>query len=135
MKKYILIAFGGFFGAILRILIEDLDIEKFYIGIIPIKTLFINVTGSFLLAAVSIYFVEKMTRHLNINLMICTGFFGAYTTFSTVCREFWIISNQHYYIQAVFYICVSIVLGLCSSFAGIHTTRFIMNKNHKEVIK
>ncbi|MBA5850132.1 CrcB family protein [Clostridium sp. cel8] len=128
MKKYVYVGIGGFIGAISRVLIENLNLNNYYNGIIPIKTFFVNITGSFLLAAISIYFVEKMTRHLNIQLMLCTGFAGAYTTFSTMCKEFWNIFSNGYYHQAVFYILFSIIAGFSSSVLGVYFGKYIIRK-------
>ncbi|AKA68624.1 fluoride efflux transporter FluC [Clostridium scatologenes] len=54
---------------------------------IPVNTLFINVTGSFLLALITTAALESFKIGADLKLGICTGFLGDYTTFSTFIYE------------------------------------------------
>ena len=86
MRKYIFIAIGGMLGAILRYFIKNIHIYN-YKEAIPINTLLINVSGSFLLALILTIAFEIFEFDADLRLGIATGFLGAYTTFSTLCKE------------------------------------------------
>ena len=51
MRKYIIIGCGGFLGAILRYLIKGIQIYNYHENV-PLNTLIINVTGTFILTLV-----------------------------------------------------------------------------------
>ncbi|MBV4418461.1 CrcB family protein [Clostridium tyrobutyricum] len=136
MKKYIYICAGGFLGTILRYFIESLKFHS-YTGVIPINTLFINLTGSFLLAFITTILMDKLSRSSNIQLMICTGLIGAYTTFSTICKEIWSIFSKGYYLQAISYTLMSLMFGLVLSAVGVICARQIIKRIsfRRELIK
>lgn len=134
MKKYIYISIGGFIGAILRFLIENINLYD-YTGIIPIKTLIINVSGSFLLGFITTIFLDILNRHLNIQLMLCAGFLGAFTTFSTLCKETSLIFFKGHYYIAIFYILISLILGLLFSSLGLFSAEFSIKKIEEKYSK
>lgn len=85
MISILAIGIGGFFGAITRYIISGLATEFFaknYLG-----TMFVNLTGSFLLGLFIGWVTEQTNFSEPVRLLIATGFFGAYTTFSTYAVE------------------------------------------------
>lgn len=127
MRKYIFISFGGFFGAILRFWIKSIAIQN-YKELIPLNTLFINVTGSFILALITTTAIEVFKMDTDIRLGICTGFLGAYTTFSTLCKEASQLIDKGYYFSSLSYITNSVVLGLVSAYLGVIIAREVIQK-------
>ena len=118
MKKYIFIGIGGFFGAISRYFIKNIHLYN-YGGAVPVNTLIINVTGSFVLGLLLTLFFEIWETDDAVRLGITTGFLGTYTTFSTLCKDtVGLMSNGDYY-SAISYITMSAVLGLIAVFLGI----------------
>jgi CrcB protein len=79
--NFLYIALGGSLGAISRYLVA-VRLNELVRQTIPLATLFVNATGSFLIG-----FLFVMSENLNvpeeIRLLTITGFLGAYTTFST----------------------------------------------------
>ena len=127
MKKYIFIALGGMLGAILRYVIKNTHIYN-YKEAIPIDTLFINVSGSFLLALILTVAYEVFQFHADLRLGIATGFFGAYTTFGTLCKETVNLINEGHYYWAITYIGLSVILGLAVTYLGVILGRKIGTK-------
>ncbi len=127
MRKYIFISIGGMLGAILRYAIKNIHINN-YKEVIPINTLFINVSGSLLLALILTIAFEIFAFDANIRLGIATGFFGAYTTFSTLCKETVDLMTLGDYYSAISYIGFSIMLGLAASYFGVVLAREVVSK-------
>jgi len=120
MRKYIYIGCGSFIGAMLRYLIKNTQIYNYHENI-PLNTLLINVFGAFLMAFVlTIVFEESAIR-----LGITTGFLGAFTTFSTLCKEIFYFMQNGDYFSAILYLTISVVLGLGVSYMGIVLAREI----------
>lgn len=89
MEKVIAIGMGGFLGANARYFMGMWITDRFqsvHWGI-PYGTLFVNVTGSFLLALFYTWVERRLQFPESLRLLIATGFFGAYTTFSTYAVE------------------------------------------------
>lgn len=131
MKKYIFIALGGMLGAILRYTIEHIHIYH-YKEVVPINTLLINISGSFILALVLTVAFEIWEFSSDVRLGIATGFLGAYTTFSTMCKETVNLMNQGYYYSSISYICFSAMLGLAAAYFGVVLAREIVVKLVRE---
>lgn len=122
MRKYTFIAIGGTLGAILRYVIKNIHIYN-YKDVLPINTLLINVSGSFLLALILTIAFEVFEFDADLRLGIATGFLGAYTTFSTLCKETVNIMNQGYYFSSILYIGVTTILGLAAVYFGVVLAR------------
>jgi fluoride exporter len=127
MRKYIYVGAGGVLGSILRFYIKNIHIFH-YKGVIPLNTLLINITGSFILALVLTIAYEVRNFDSNIRLGITTGFIGAYTTFSTMCKETVTLIGSGYYYSALFYITISTVLGLGVVYFGTIIAREAVSK-------
>lgn len=117
MKKYLYIGLGGFFGAISRYLIKSINLFN-YSGNFPINTLLINVTGSFILALFLSAALDWLEISEEARLGFSTGFLGAYTTFSSMCKETVGLMNRGNLGTAFFYLTASIMLGLAAAYLG-----------------
>jgi fluoride exporter len=122
MRKYSFIMIGGALGAVLRLAAKNISIGQ-YNGGFPLNTLIINITGSFVLALFLTLSYEVFEIDADIRLGISTGFLGAYTTFSTLCKEAVILILNREYITAVSYLTASIVLGLAAAYLGVVLAR------------
>lgn len=130
MQKYILIGCGGFLGAIVRFLIKGVPIANYHENI-PLNTLIINVSGAFLLGLILTTAFEVWEFSPDIRLGIATGFLGAFTTFSTMCKETVTLIMNGDYFSAVSYLTVSVMLGLAASFFGVVLAREVGSKLFK----
>jgi CrcB protein len=117
MRKYYLIGIGGFFGAVLRYVIREFPHQSAD-GLIPVDTLLINAAGAFLLAFIFRTATEYWDFDADLRLGICTGFLGAFTTFSTLCKEATMLTLGGNLYPAVLYIALSAFIGIGAAFAG-----------------
>ena len=95
---------------------------------VPINTILINVIGSFLLALILTIALEVWNIKEEIRLGIATGFLGAFTTFSTLCKDTVTLINKGLYFSALSYVTISTLLGLCAAYFGIILAREFVPK-------
>lgn len=86
MQTMLYIALGGFVGAISRSSLAQLIVDSSD-TIIPVGTLAVNLLGSFGLAFLLTLFYDKLQLSSSVKLGLGTGFFGSFTTFSTISLE------------------------------------------------
>jgi CrcB protein len=80
----LLIMLGGALGSYLRYEVSRWFNSQPWGQAFPYGTLFVNVSGSFILAVAAIIILERLPpEHRDWYLLIGTGFCGGYTTFST----------------------------------------------------
>ena len=127
MRKYTFIAIGGMLGAILRYIIKGIHIYH-YNGVIPINTLLINISGSFILAFILTVAFKTFKFDADIKLGIATGFLGAYTTFSTLCKETINLITQGDYYSAISYIGFSAMFGFVAAYFGVVLARVVTSR-------
>ena len=89
MDSILYIGFGGFLGANARYFFSlwTNGILAPRLGDFPFGTLFVNVLGSFGLALFGVWFSARTGMSPQLRLLVGTGFFGAFTTFSTFANE------------------------------------------------
>lgn len=109
------VGIGGFFGANLRYIFSNI-INQYTPPVIgrpiPIGTAFVNIMGSFLLALFISYTSKRVGFPDSAKLLIGTGFFGAYTTFSTYANESISLINNGQWVTGLSYVIVSNILCL-----------------------
>ncbi|WP_028402115.1 fluoride efflux transporter CrcB [Ectobacillus panaciterrae] len=107
---FLLVAIGGFFGAITRFGISNW-FKKRYPSPFPIATLLINLTGAFLLG-----YVIGLDK--NWQLLLGTGFMGAFTTFSTFKLETIQLHTDKKWRILAMYLGISYTFGILLAFLG-----------------
>jgi fluoride exporter len=127
LRKYLFIGTGGAIGAILRFIIKDFNVQT--PGSIPLSTILINVSGCFILGFFLTLAIEVLELGSNTRLGIATGLIGAFTTFSTMCKETVSLIIQGFLFNAVLYAIMSLIFGFAAIFMGIALAReFIITK-------
>lgn len=117
MRKYIFIGLGSFVGAISRYLIKGVILCG-GIGVFPLNTLIINISGAFVMAIIMTAAACRRNFSENLRLGLTTGFLGAYTTFSTLCKETVLLFTGGHADIALLYVFLSVILGLGTAYLG-----------------
>ena len=126
MRNYIYIAIGGAAGAVLRAGAREMAILDFN-GKIPYDTLLINIIGCFILALFLTVAYEILEIDADIRIGFSTGMLGAFTTFSTFCRETAELIWAGQTLPAFIYVTLSIGLGFLGAFIGVVLARKVVS--------
>lgn len=118
MKNSIVIAAGGAAGTLLRYSIQHIPLP-IPAADRPVLTLLINISGSFLLGFLAIFFVRLVPVPPVVRHGLITGLLGGYTTFSTFCKETVLFCQSGSMLSAAFYLAATVLLGLGAAWAGI----------------
>lgn len=116
--NFIFIGIGGFLGANARYLFTVWITSR--VGTtFPFGTLFVNFAGSLLLALFIHWSVRQFSLSPQVRLLIGTGFFGAFTTFSTFANESIALIQSGHWLAAVSNIVVTNVICLVGVLIGL----------------
>jgi CrcB protein len=114
---------GAALGGIFRLLITQLVVARAGAGFGFYATVFINVSGSFLIGVV----IEMAQTRANVSPLwryfLATGILGGYTTFSTFSYEALSLWTGGFMLTSFMYVAGSVVLGIAGAFGGIVTAR------------
>ncbi|EGC9982577.1 fluoride efflux transporter CrcB [Campylobacter coli] len=116
LNTLLIVGFGGFIGAILRMLSINL-VNKFFPYSISFGTVFVNVLGSFIIGLLFSYAQNKGLSPV-IKSFISTGFLGAFTTFSTFSYENLLFLQSGNYFNFSLNILLNIILCLIAVWLG-----------------
>jgi len=108
-------------GANTRYLVSLWAARRFGIRF-PYGTFIINISGSFGLGVISTVIARNLDNSLTLSLLIATGFFGAYTTFSTFSYESLALIQDDRWRMAMRNIVGSAALGVIGALLGISLT-------------
>ncbi|GAA4137648.1 fluoride efflux transporter CrcB [Sphingobacterium kyonggiense] len=122
MKEIIMVGLGGAAGSILRYLSSQF-VQKYNNGHFPLATFTINVIGCLLIGVLIGYFSKTQVLQNEWKLLSITGFCGGYTTFSAFASENLNLINNNQIGLALFYIALSIFLGIAAVWLGLLLSR------------
>lgn len=122
MNQLIAIAMGGSAGAVVRFLVAN-AIYGWLGRTFPHGTLFINVSGSFLMGFLSVMMMQRFPLAVEYRAAILVGFLGAYTTFSTFALETLNLFEEGNLLKAALNIFLSTVLCLAAVWVGLVLAR------------
>ena len=113
--RALLIALGAGIGAPVRYLI-DREVKKIHRSLIPFETLGINTAGSFVLGLM-------INSDSHWQLIIGTGFAGAFTTWSTFAIEEHRLMKDRHHTKALAYLALTLVLGISAAALGVYLAK------------
>ena len=125
LKTILLIAVGGALGAVMRYL-SQVTVYELVGRSFPYGTLFVNVTGSFLMGLLSIFLVEKFNLGAEWHVAILIGVLGSFTTFSTFSLETLVLFEQGDMFKALANIMSSVVLCIGAVWTGAYFAKQII---------
>lgn len=120
--NYLIVFLGGGLGAALRHGV-NVGLPRFFGPGFPYATLFVNVTGSFLMGVIVAWFAFKSGAPQAWRLFLTTGILGGYTTFSAFSLDFALLYERDAYGLAALYVLGSVALSLLGIFAGLALVR------------
>ena len=112
------VGFGAFAGANVRYVI-GLAWDRYVTHPFPGHTVFINVSGSFLLALIVGLLGERYQTAHPFRLLLTVGFCGGFTTFSTFAVETVNLMRAGDNTQALLYIIASVGLSMLAAVVGL----------------
>lgn len=124
MIKYILVGAGGFAGAVSRYVLSGVVNRWFGIRF-PMGTLAVNVLGSFILAFLLSFLMERAFAGPQLRLFWAVGFLGAFTTFSTFAYETDVLVREGSFAVASVNILSNVLAALLAVRIGIYLQRML----------
>jgi CrcB protein len=128
MNQIIAIALGGSAGAVARFLVAN-GIYAWLGRSFPFGTLFVNVSGSFLMGFLTAFLLQRFTMVVEYRAALLVGFLGAYTTFSTFALESFYLFEEGDLRKAALNIFLSTVLCLAAVWIGMVVGRKIFDND------
>src|SRR6266513_5391343 len=125
---FLLIAVGGAAGSLLRYLIGG-AVQRMSAGGFPIGTMFVNVSGCFLIGILLRQFLN-MQLSPELRAFLIVGFCGGFTTFSTFSAETLGLIEGGEYSRAASYVVLTLALCLTATFAGMSVMRLLAGTGH-----
>ena len=118
MRIFWSVAVGAAIGGVSRYYLTSLIQQRSGFDF-PIGTLFINITGSFLLGFLIGYTLRSTAMSTEMRALLTTGFCGGYTTFSAFSLETMLMLNDGKYGRAAGYVALSVGLAIAATFLGV----------------
>ncbi len=119
-KKMLLLMFAGALGTYLRYVVGRWVASQPWAQGFPYGTFFINVSGSFILAAAAVLILERLPpEHADWYLLVGTGFCGGYTTFSTFEWETYRLVRDGSWLLALVNAAGSVAAGFVGVLLGV----------------
>lgn len=118
MNSIVAIALGGSAGALLRFWIAN-GIYAYLGRGFPHGTLFVNVSGSFLMGLLTELMLQRFPIAAEYRAGVLVGFLGAYTTFSTFAVETFFLIEEGSYWRAGANMFLSVTLCIVAVWVGL----------------
>jgi fluoride exporter len=118
VRELAAVAAGGAIGATLRWAIGVWVMSRTSSGF-PWHTMFVNLSGAFLIGVLMAFSVEKGALSGDWRLFLGTGILGGFTTFSTLSYESIALMQDGLWSQGILNMFASAALGLIAAWLGL----------------
>ncbi len=119
------VAIGSALGGVTRYLLGGL-VQRVLDITFPAGTLFVNISGSFLVGTILGYAVNTPSLSPEVRALLTIGFCGGYTTFSTFSYETVALLKDGEWTRAGFYVAASVLLSIAGTFLGFGLAREVV---------
>ncbi len=116
MVECMIVGAGGFIGAVCRYLIGLIPLKESCV--FPIKTLIINITGSFIIGMIVAFAMKTDWIDPKVVLFLKVGLCGGFTTFSSFALETGDLMEDGRVKIAVLYVVLSVAASVAAVLAG-----------------
>jgi CrcB protein len=117
VAAYWIVFLGAGIGGALRHAVNNAAARLLGFGF-PFGTLIVNVAGSFMMGALTGYFVLRTGVPQHFRLFLTTGILGGFTTFSAFSLDAALLMERHNYSLAAAYVGGSVFVSIAALFAG-----------------
>ncbi|WP_050738916.1 fluoride efflux transporter FluC [Acetobacterium bakii] len=137
MRKYYFIAAGGAIGALLRYELKAssaiFETSSSLLSL-SFNILLINLFGCLLLGILNAVFSKTDRINNDLKLGVTAGFVGAFTTFSTFCKESLSILDAGLISTFFYYIAASIIFGVAAVYLGHQIGHRVIHPLGKKIV-
>ncbi|MAS86451.1 MAG: fluoride efflux transporter CrcB [Micavibrio sp.] len=124
MLNILMIALGAALGGVLRHF-ATLGITRIMGTDFPYGTIAVNVAGSFLMGVLIVWLSTHEPHSQALRLFASVGVLGAFTTFSTLSLDAYVLLERGAYGSAFIYIFGSFIVGLLALWVGLTVSRSV----------
>jgi CrcB protein len=117
-------AAGGTLGTIARYAVGVISLRLLGAGF-PYGTLFINISGSFLIGVFAELFALRWNASQEMRAFLTVGICGGYTTFSTFSLDFSVLLGRGHLLLGLLYVFASVIVGVLALYGGLYVIRAI----------
>jgi len=117
------VALGGAIGSVARYFMSTIQ-NPVWTGF-PYAIFIVNVSGGFLMGALTELMALKFNVSLEARAFLTTGILGGYTTFSTFSLESAVLIQRGAYVTATSYVVGSAVFSIVALFCGLWIVRVL----------
>ena len=120
--SYLYVIAGAVAGAPLRYFLGS-RVQESFGGNFPAGTMFVNVTGCFVIGLLATLAEERDLLSREARLLLITGFLGSYTTFSAFGYETLELLRDNLVFRATLNVVASCALGVIAAWLGMVVAR------------
>lgn len=118
MQLMLIAGIGGFFGTMMRYLLNYLIYHSLSYPLFPYGTLVINISGCFLIGLLASLAESRLALSPEIRVFIQIGILGGFTTFSTFGYETFALMRDGQFLLATSNILLQVIVGLVAVWLG-----------------